>query len=167
MIKTKSAVSNLTIEFLVNCWNQSKNEKQKLQIKELLTSSDTRSLHKGLGLLAELGQTEFDMSGCAGFTDFEVMTKSVILLRKEFWRHERDPEKIINVILDCRNEAGFYFTQMFQAGHFEQLPMPDFGYELPPANLASFQKFCQEQEHKLDTTVGTHQICSSQADDGL
>jgi hypothetical protein len=31
----------------------------------------------------------------------------------------------------AKDETAFYFAEMFKAGHFEQLPMPEFGYDLP------------------------------------
>ena len=52
-------------------------------------------------------------------------------------------------------EIAFYFSEMFKAGHFEKLPMPEFGYEIPETKAfrsCSPEKLMQGAETLTDKT---------------
>jgi hypothetical protein len=74
-----------------------------------------------------------------------------------------------NTLNSARRDVAFYFATMFKIGHLEQLPMPEFGYEMSTQE----NKTSLELEHKILSEIketslkGPRLLHQMQGDSGL
>lgn len=109
-------------------WNRSNNRELKNYARDLLsrnTAPCTKNAITQIEIIveAELRDRGFDCS----VSQFEHYLGSIFVNESE-----KKPMAKLQERKDLANrDVALYFATMFEAGHFESIPMPEFGYEPP------------------------------------
>ena len=128
----------ISIAILVKRWNGSENTERKGFVRSLLQSGNELQIHLGLQDLFKIADEQFKTIGlysaeaCPTEMLKSIYTNGVSLL-KDYGKESFDGSDLTGLILEAKREIALYFINMFKAGHFEQLPLPEFGYKMPPA----------------------------------
>ena len=145
-----SLLGALHIPFLVWQWNESTDTEVKKYIREMTMSGGTLKMQTGLEKIFEVfnkGAAERDFIVNIGHLDDFILRPLLGPVDEE---HESlRAEK-------ARSDVGFYFLSMFRLGHFEQMPMPEFGYEMP-----AIRKSNKAEPLEVDMEAMQHQRLSS------
>ena len=134
MTKT-SPLGMISIAILVRRWNGSENTERKEFVRRLLQSGDELKIHDGLHNLFKITDEQFKTielySVEARPTEMlrSIYTNGVSLLA-DYGKESVDRSDLTSLILEAKREIVLCFINMFKAGHFEQLPIPEFGYEM-------------------------------------
>jgi hypothetical protein len=115
-------LGTLSILLAVECWNSHSDDKLRRDIKKNLLSGDTTLLERGVEDLEHL--VHGDLWNCQRIGPDEVDS-----LKHHFTANGGNCEVKKK---KARAETAFYFSEMFKAGHFKPLPMPEFSYDSEP-----------------------------------
>jgi len=120
-----SLLGALYLPFVVRQWNESSDIELKKYAHMMTMSGNTAQMHKGLEKIFEI----FDAG--AKRSEFVPNLGHLyhFILGPLFELSDREQDFARKA--QAMSDVGFYFVEMFKLGHFEQLPMPNFGYELP------------------------------------
>jgi hypothetical protein len=135
MIKI-SPLGMISIAILVKRWNGSENTERKGFVRSLLQSGNELQIHLGLQDLFKIADEQFKTIGlysaeaCPTEMLKSIYTNGVSLL-KDYGKESFDGSDLTGLILEAKREIALHFCNMFKADHFEQLPMPEFGHEMP------------------------------------
>ena len=134
MIKV-SPLGAIAITILTARWNDSQDNKRKESIRGLLQSRNfqlKRQAMENLSNLADeqLRSCKFIWSGTVPIKTEFLLTAIATAAMNNLDKGKRS--SFTKELFDkAFEEATNYFIEAFKAGHFEKLPMPEFGYELP------------------------------------
>ena len=133
----------ISIAILVRRWNGSKNSARKEFVRRLLQSGDELQIHDGLNDLFKIANEQFKTielypaEACPTEMLRSIYTNGVSLL-KYYGKESFDGSDLTGLIIEAKREIALYFINMFRAGHFKQLPMPEFGYEIIDENILGY-----------------------------
>jgi hypothetical protein len=112
--------------------------------RRTLQSDDWHDAHQGFGLLCKITdevaeqQLAREIRNGIEYRTMESL-KLVSLFLDSYDEYRSGGSISVVQRLDrAKEETAFYFAAMFKAGHFEQLPMPEFGYEISDENILGY-----------------------------
>jgi hypothetical protein len=131
------------ITLAVTQWNKCNNLEAKKYARSLLQGELTTHVARGTGVIIDMidqGLKKNEFTGSLGSFGCSILP-SIVEMEHSF---EEMP-----TIQDILGQIALYFLTMFKAGHFEQLPMPEFGYEMPAS--AEERVHVSKRNSKLNT----------------
>jgi hypothetical protein len=104
--------------------------------RRLLQSDDWHDAHEGFGILCKITDEvaerplEKETRNGIEYKTMELLKLTSLFLDSYEEYRSGGGMSVIQRLDRAKEETAFYFVSMFKAGHFEQLPMPEFWYEL-------------------------------------
>jgi hypothetical protein len=113
------------IPYLVSEWNKSEDTELKNQIRLKILSLNGFAVLEGVAKIKEI----FNKSMAANDSIRSIECLDHFVFGPLFGELTQSEDQERTGL--ANRDVAFYFTNMFEAGHFEKMPPPAFGYEKP------------------------------------
>ena len=126
-----SPLGVIYISLCVAQWNNSTDIKRKWYVRRLLTLEKAVQSTKAICEINCITDAIFEKEcGAIKHTEMNIGLIAVALSGATEFKPEAMAHQ--NSLIDkAKTDLALYFAEAFKAGHFKQLPVPEFGYRLP------------------------------------
>jgi len=125
-----SPLGQAWIVLVISEWNMSRDIEGKAAVRRLLLSEETMNIHEALGELNRIADERFKREcGALKHTEMSIGSIAVVLSGATQFGSEADAAQRA-LIERARGELVYYLDCAFRDDCLEELPLPEFGYEL-------------------------------------